>query len=73
MKQIWQCAVDQTIQFSEHERIELEANFSVDYFIIQSAPKEQLAKYDMFLIHSKIPNELLSSFQKVPIYWGSCS
>lgn len=64
MKPIWQCAVDQTIQFSEHERIELEANFSVDYFNIQSAPKEQLAKYDMFLIHSKIPSELLSSFKR---------
>ncbi|CAH1198931.1 Erythronate-4-phosphate dehydrogenase [Paenibacillus plantiphilus] len=63
-KQQWQCAVDATIQLSERERDQLERTFTVEYMDIHKATKQQLANFDMFLIHSKIPDTCMESFVK---------
>ncbi|MGM0884570.1 MAG: 2-hydroxyacid dehydrogenase [Bacillota bacterium] len=62
MKRKWQCAVDKVINLSKHERNKLESTFTVEYIDIQQATKKQLANFDMYLIHTKIPNEILKSF-----------
>lgn len=62
MKQKWQCAVDKAINLTKQERNKLERKFIVKYIDMLNTSKEQLANFDMFLIHTKIPNQLLESF-----------
>lgn len=64
MKQKWQCAVDKAINLTKQERNKIERKFIVKYINILKSSKEQLANFDMFLIHTKIPNQLLESFIK---------
>jgi phosphoglycerate dehydrogenase-like enzyme len=60
--QKWQCAVDKVIHLTEQERYQLEKTFTVHSIDIVKTSKEQLAHFDMFLIHTKIPNHLLEWF-----------
>jgi phosphoglycerate dehydrogenase-like enzyme len=60
----WQCAVDKVINLSKLERNKLESTFAVEYIDIHKATKQQLANFDMYLIHTTITNELLDSFAR---------
>ncbi|MDF2652179.1 MAG: serA 2, partial [Paenibacillus sp.] len=64
MKHTWQCAVDKVINLSKLERNKLESTFAVEYIDIHKATKQQLANFDMYLIHTTITNELLDSFAR---------
>lgn len=60
----WFCAVDKAIRLSDREWEYLEEVFWVEHIDLLASNKEQFGRFDILLIHTKLPDEILESFNQ---------
>lgn len=64
MNSKWYCAVDNAIRLSDQELEYLERVFWVEYIDLFASDKEQFGRFDMLLIHTKLPDEIMENFSR---------
>ncbi|TYP73257.1 glycerate dehydrogenase/D-3-phosphoglycerate dehydrogenase [Paenibacillus methanolicus] len=64
MNSKWSCAVDQAIGLSDEEAASLTRACQVEYVDLGSSDKEQFSRFDMLLLHTKLPDEVLDAFSR---------